>query len=120
VGGSPQKSPSSYIGFSIESGHPSSGLHLEETFELEGHHLPVVTGSHWEGHPVAGGFGQYTGQGWLAELRPSVAWTSLCGQERVEVRHCTLPVLIIVGGKANRSVLLGGRGLPRLWRPVVG
>lgn len=95
-----------------------SGLHLEEALELEGHHLPVVTGAYWEGHPVAGGFGQHAGRGWLAELRPCVAWTSLCCQERVEVRHCTLPVLII-GGKADRSILLCRRGLPRLRRPVV-
>lgn len=97
-----------------------SGLHLEEALELEGHHLPVVIGAHREGHPVAGGFGQHARRGWLAELRPCVARTSLCGQERVEVRHCTLPVLIIVGGKSNRSILLSRHGLPRLWRPVVG
>lgn len=38
---------------------PLSGLHLEEALELEGHHLPVVTGAHWEGHPVTGGFRQH-------------------------------------------------------------
>lgn len=97
-----------------------SGLHLEETLELEGHHLPVVTGAYWEGHPVAGGLGQHARQGWLTELRPCVARTSLGGQERVKVRHCTLPVLIIVGGKTDRSILLCRHGLPRLWRPVVG
>lgn len=96
-----------------------SGLHLEEALELEGHHLPVVTGAHWEGHPVAGGFGQHARRGRLAELRPRVTRTSLRGQERVEVRHCTLPVLIIVGGKTDRSTLLCRHGLPRLWRPVI-
>lgn len=98
----------------------SLGLHLKETLELEGHHLPVVTGAHGEGHPVAGGFGQHTGRGWLAKLGPSVARTPLGGQKRVEVRHCTLPVLIIVGGKSDRSIFLCRRGLPRLWRSVVG
>jgi len=120
VGGCPQESPSSYMGFLDEYGYPLSGLHLEETLELEGHHLPVVTGAHWEGHPVAGGLGQHAGQGRLAELGSCVARTPLCGKERVEVRHHTLPVLIIVGGKADRRVLFCGRGLPRLWKPVVG
>ncbi len=98
----------------------TSSLDLEEALELEGHHLPVVTGAHWEGHPVARRFGQHARRGWLAELRPCVAWTSLGGKKRVKVRHCTLPVLIIAGGKTNRSILLCRHGLPRLWRPVVG
>lgn len=97
-----------------------SGLYLEEALELEGHHLPVITWAYWEGHPVAGGFGQHARWGWLAELRPRVARTSLGGQKRVQVRHCAFPVLIIVGGKTNRSILLCRHGLPRLWRPVVG
>lgn len=97
-----------------------SGLHLEEALELEGHHLPVVTGAQWEGHPVAGGFGQNAGRWWLAELGPGVARTPLGGQERVEVGHRALPVVIIVGGKTDRGTLLCRRGLPRLRRPVVG
>lgn len=123
MGGCPQQSPSPCIGFFFLNNRVRvslSGLHLEETFELEGHHLPVVTRAHWEGHPVAGGFGQHAGRGWLAELWPRIAWTSLGDQERVEVRHCTLPVLIIAGGKTDRSIFLCRRGLPRLWGPVVG
>lgn len=93
-----------------------SGLHLEKALELEGHHLPVVTGAHWEGHPVARGFGQHAGRGWLTKFGPCVAWTSPGYQERVEVRHCTLPV----GGKTDRSTLFCRHGLPCLWRPMVG
>lgn len=97
-----------------------SGLHLEEALELEGHHLPVIARSHWEGHPVTGGLGQHAGRWRLAELGPCVARATLGGQERAEVRHRALPVLVVVGGKADRSVFLCRHGLPRLWRPVVG
>ena len=120
MGACPQRVPVHWLFFLNDQVWVSlSALHLEEALELEGHHLPVVTGAHWKGHPVAGGFGQHARRGWLAELRPRVARTSLGGQERVEVRHCTLPVLIIVGGKTDRSTLLCRHGLPRLWRPVV-
>lgn len=113
---------SQFIGFckGWRLGKFLSGLYLEEALELEGHHLPVITGAHREGHPVTRGFGQHAGWGRLAELGPRVARTSLGGQERVEVRHCAFPVLIIVGGKADRNVFLCRHGLPRLWRPVVG
>lgn len=98
---------------------PLSGLYLEKALELEGHHLPVITGTHWERHPVAGGFGQHARWGRLAELGPCIARASLGGQKRVEVGHCAFPVLVIVGGKTNRSILLCGHGLPCLRRPVV-
>lgn len=104
----------------IKCGHFLSGLHLEKALELEGHHLPVVTGAHWKGHPVTRGFGQHTGRGWLTEFGPCVARTSPGYQERVEVRHGTLPVLIIIGGKTDRRILLCRHGLPCLWRPMVG
>lgn len=99
---------------------PPSGLHLQEALELEGHNFPVVTGADRERHPVTRGFGQNTGWRWLTEFRPCIAWAALGCQECVEMRHCTLPVLIIVGGKTDRSILLCRHGLPCLWRPVVG
>lgn len=101
------------------SGAFISGLHLEEALELEGHHLPVITGVHWEGHPVTGRLRQYARWGRLTKLGPCIAWTSLGGQKCAEVRDCTFPVLIITGGKTDRSILLCRHGLPRLWRPVV-
>lgn len=115
---------SQFIGFfffflTIRSGLPLSGLYLEKALELEGHHLPVITGTHWEGHPVAGGFGQHARWGRLAELGPCIAWASLGGQKRVEVWHRAFPVLVIAGGKTNRGIFLCGHGLPCLWRPVV-
>lgn len=96
-----------------------SALHLEEALELEGHHFPVITGVHWEGHPVTGGLRQHARGGWLTEFGPRIAGTSLGGQKHAEVRHCTLPVLVITGGKTDRSILLCRHGLPRLRRPVV-
>lgn len=97
-----------------------SGLDLEKALQLEGHHLPVV--SEGEGHPVAGGFGQQAGGGRLAELGPRVAGPALGGQERVQVGHRALPVLVVAaGGKTDGGVLLlRGRGLPCLWGPGVG
>lgn len=96
-----------------------SALHLEEALELEGHHFPIITGVHWEGHPVTGGLRQHARRGRLTEFGPRIAGTSLGGQKRTEVRHCTLPVLVITGGKTDRSSFLCRHGLPRLRRPVV-
>jgi len=99
-----------------------SGLHFEQALQLEGHHLPVVAGAQGEGHPVARGLGQHAGRRWLAELCTGIAWAVLRGQQEVvEVGNRALPILVIVGRKTNRCVLLlSGRGLPGLWRPGVG
>lgn len=113
------QSPNHWDFFFRRSGAFLSGLHLEEALELEGHQLPAITGVHWEGHPVAGGLRQHARRGRLAKLRPCIAWTSLGGQKCAEVRHRTFPVLIVTGGKTDRSALLCRHGLPRLWRPVV-
>jgi len=92
-----------------------SGLNLEEALELEGHHLAAVAGVQGEGHPVAGGLGQNAGGGRLAELGPSELGAPLGGQQRVEVGHRTLPVLVVASGEAHRrALLLCRRGLPRL------
>lgn len=95
-------------------------MHLEEALQLEGHHLPAVTGTH--GDPVAGGLGQHTGGGWLAELGPCIARAAtLGGQKCVQVGHSALPILIVGVGKTDRSIfLLSRRGQPRLWKPGVG
>lgn len=68
---------------------------------------------------MTGGLRQHARRGRLTEFRPRIAGTSLGGQKRAEVRHGTLPVLVITGGKTDRSILLCRHGLPRLRRPVV-
>lgn len=68
---------------------------------------------------MTGGLRQHARRRRLTEFGPRIAGTSLGGQKRAEVRHCTLPVLVITGGKTDRSIFLCRHGLPCLRRPVV-